>query len=288
MTSIPYHLDDERGAKLSLQWVNEDPEQVQGVEVDRRTSNDSPLIEYRSRIVEHDHLPTTIHCLYEAELYPQRFPDLDNQLDELDIRNEALLLTVIDAFNRVQDEWEEDGIEVKWYKEPELDVILETIDQVQFGQSVPVVGGELLSLFITNHPLPNANHRVAISLLETYLSMYDSGFEMPNTGVTGEWFDWAENFVYKSKRLMTLARKLGLLNKLQDCGCEQVVRDGDNVIRFEDHDFSVQNYFEYYAENLHRQESIGFVHGVLDRTDNAHLLNLEDDGQRAFLDRLSA
>lgn len=288
MASVPYHLDDGSGAVLSLQYANENRDRIHEVEADRRTNVDSGLLEYRSRVETFDNTSQTIYCLYEAQLYPQNSWDIGAILSELSAEEEAFVLPAIDAFEEVQDEWEEDGKAVKWYKEPEVDKVLSAINNVDFGQPVPKVGGEILSSLITEHPLPNANHRVALSFLEMYLSMYDSDFEMPRTGVTGEWSDWARDYVYKSKRIMTLARKTGLLRTLQDYSFDEVVRDGDNVIEFEDHDLTRSNYTDYYKYEVHLDESIGFVHGVLDRTDNPHLLNMEDEGRDTFIERLSA
>lgn len=289
MPSIPYHFDDERGAVLSLQWVHPSEQRVMEVERDKRTSNEHSLVEYRSEIETHDHLPTTIYSLYEAELHPREYPDLESE-DILSLSQEERVFvdTVLDAFAGVEEEWENTGKEVRWYKPPDVETIINVLNRVEFRQPVAYVGGELLSRFITEHPLPNGNHRVGLSLLETYLATYDSGFEMPNTGVTGGWFDWAEEFVYQSKRLMTLARKCGLLRNLSTYGCNAVVRDGDNVLLFEDYDLQVDNYFDTYANEKHLESSVGFVHGVLDRTNNYELIATEDRGLAEFIQKLTA
>lgn len=286
MVSIPYHIDD-GGAVLSLCWANEDREQVNEVEIDKRTNIDQPLEAYRSRICTYTNTEPTIHCLYEAKLHERNSWDIEAILSGLDDSEEVLVLPVIDAFQGIQDDWERDGKVVKWYKEPEIERILRTFDTVDYRQTVPEVGGELLSRFITEHPLPNANHRVALSILEMYLSTYEDGFELPNTGVTGEWSDWAEGYVHQSKQIMTLARKTGLLRTLERYGCERVVRDGDNVIDFADYDLSVPNYTDHFKQ-MHREESTAFVYGVLDRTNNVELLSRQDDGKETLINRLSS
>jgi prophage maintenance system killer protein len=197
-------------------------------------------------------------------------------------------LPAIDAFEGIQKEWESDGKDVKWYKEPEIDKIISAIDRVEFGETVPEVGGQILSSFITEHPLPNANHRVALSYLEMYLSMYDPDFELPKAGITGQWEDWARNYVYKSKRIMTLARKTGLLRTLRDYGADEVLRDGDNVIEFADYNLDRDNYLHYHKYEHHLDESIAFTTGVLDRTGNPELLSKEDRGREEFIERLSS
>lgn len=287
MTDVAYHLDDDTGAKLSLQFVNSNREVVNEREVDARTSVREPLLAYRSNIRELEHLDETYYALYEAKLHPKEDPTLEERMSDLGEYQEAFVTTTLDAFDHVIGEWEEDGQEVKWYKPLEIGKIASVLDSVNFNQEVSKVGGELLSNFITTHPLPNANHRVAISLLEAYLMSLDDDFEMPNTGITGEWYNWAEGFVYKSKRLMTLARKSGLLRHLHDAGVDRVVRDGDNYIRLSNHELDRSDYLDYYAGEVHRKEAIGFVTGILDRAGHPELLGQQDRSRRRFLERLS-
>lgn len=286
MVSVQYHRDDNSGAKLSLWFVNEDRNQVLDVAADRRTSTDSPLQEYRSKVEECTETSPTTYLLYEAQLYPRGSWEVDNILSGLSDEREAIAVPIIDAFQEIVDDWEQDGKEVKWYKAPEIDKVFSALDAVDFGEPIPVVGGQILSNLITEHPLPNANHRIAMSFLEMYLSTYEPEFELPNTGITGQWEDWAKEFVYESKCIMTLSRKCGLLRTLEEYGCTEVVRDGGNVITFEDYDLSRSDYTDYYQNKVHLEQSIGFVHGVLDRTNNPELLSMEDNGRDEFVDAL--
>lgn len=288
MQEIPYHYDQNGDDILSLTWANPSIDEVYAVEQDYRTGLANPLQEYRTKVVTFDHLPTTIHCLYEAEIYPRQYPDLDSDQFESMQDNEHLFVeSVIDAFSGVEDEWEESGQELRWYKEPSIEDIRRVLHRVDFCQPVPDVGGELLSKFITTHPLPNANHRVALSVLELYLQTFDQNFELPDTGITGEWFDWAEEYVFESKVLMTLARKCELLSYLREWGCEAVVRDGDNRIVFDEYDLAVDDSFRYYAGSEHLAQSKVFVKAILDRTNQIDLMEREDDGKEAFLSRLA-
>lgn len=286
MPTVPYHVSKD-DLVLTLRWVNSDRESVEDVETDFQDSVDHSANRFESKIRTFNHFGTTTHCLYTAEVYPRRYSDM-NLWEHAGPEDRLFVDTVLDAFSSIEDEWISDGMEISWYKKPEVEKLFDLLDNVEFQQPVAVVGGELLSCFISTHPLPNGNHRVGMSLLETYLNTYDPEFSMPTTGVTGEWFDWAKEFVYNSKTLMTLARKCELLRTLRDYGCDGVVRDERNVLLFDEYDLDLSNPFEHYANRVHREESIGFVHGVLDRTNNHELIATEDNGYRAFIDSLSA
>ena len=279
--------DDGNGAVLSLEFANNDEDCVYEVEADRRINNRIPLLEYRSRIREYSNTNTTIYCLYEAQLHRRNSWDIESILSELSRKHELLTLPAIDAFESVQEEWNNDGKDVNWYKEPEIEKVIRAIDRVEFGQPVATVGGELLSRLITEHPFLNANHRTSISYLEMYLSTYNPEFSMPTTGITGEWFDWAQEYVYSSKKIMTLARKCGLLRWLRDYGYECVTRDGDNQIIFDEYDLDRRDYLDHYSNGLHLEESIAFVHGHLDRTNSPELFRTNDNGLEWFIRELT-
>lgn len=285
MTAIPYHLDAGGDVVLSLEWVNSDPENVFDVERQKRASVTEPLIEYRSRVEHYEELG--LHCLYEAELHQ---PDDEHwsELSELSTREKLIADTLIDAFLQIERERENDGVPLLWYKTPDIESIIAAIDQIQFRQSIPEVGGQILSNIITEHPLPNANHRAAISFLETYLQSFDHEFTMPQTGVIGEWKDWAADFVHESKKLMMLGRKGQLLSQVKQCGCERVIRDGGHLIELDKYQLDVPNPFERYAGEVHQEQSRGFVYGILERTESSHLIGEQDQGKSTFVDRLAA
>lgn len=68
------------------------------------------------------------------------------------------------------------------------------------------------------------NHRTAIDLLDRYLTSYDAGFAMPDTGEEGRWFEWVRDYIYDSERLLTLRNHYSQLDWAARCGYAIVER----------------------------------------------------------------
>lgn len=170
-------------------------------------------------------------------------------------------------------------------KKPDLSEIVEQVDKVQWRQSVPVVGGNLLSNLITGHGLPNANHRTSISFLETYLQTFDPTFEIPDTGVDGEWYDWSADFVQESKRLLMLSRKSPMFQYLVQWGCDFVRRKNGDDVRLMDYRIGVDDPHSYFCRK-HQELCIRFIYKIIERAGHETLQKKEDPGKSVFVDRL--
>jgi hypothetical protein len=107
------------------------------------------------------------------------------------------------------------------------------------------------------------------------------------TGITGEWYDWAEAFVRESKRLLTLSRKCHLFRYLRHWGCDGVVRKDEAALRFENYAVDVENPLAHFRQQ-HRELSMEFVYEILERTEENALIAREDQGRSVFIDRLTA
>lgn len=282
---LSYHhrLDD--GTVLSLQFVNPNQERVEAQEQQQRQNALSDGAEnFESRIREQTY-ETTFYTLYAAAIYPREFPDEDIQ--SLSQRESLIVDSLLGAFRSIEKQWEQQGEPLKWYKRPDLRRIVEEVSGTQWRQPIPDVAGCLLSNLIFGHGLPNANHRSSLSFIETYLSTFEAEFEIPDTGVHGEWFDWSEEFVHESKRLLMLARKAQMFHYLEDWGCHAIRRKNDVVVEFDDYDIYVEDPWSHFREQ-HRELSKEFVYQILERTEYDDLIGQRDPGKRVFLDRLSA
>ncbi|MDL0139224.1 hypothetical protein PNP85_06875 [Halobacterium salinarum] len=198
-------------------------------------------------------------------------------------------LPVINAiytyFDELRSTKRERGDPLEAYKQNELEKIPEILNSVEWRQTVPEVGAELLSEFILAHPMPNTNHRTAIVLLDRYFQSFDNDVTIPDTGETGEWYDWASNYVEDSKRLLTLRRRHRIFRYAKKLGYDTIKRKDDVLIRLEEYDIDRNDAFKHFeAKHLARTER--FVQTVLEKTDATHLGDVKDDGKSAFVDRL--
>lgn len=283
VSGFPYHVWQE-GEVLSLQFANPDRSAVENKLEREREEAGEEVSEFRSEIICRE-LDMDIYGLYTTKIYPREFEE--KQFAQLSPEEELLIGTVLEGFEAIEEECAVENRPLKWYKKPDIPTILEQINRVQWKQNVPNVGGHLLSNLIIGHGLPNANHRTSISFLETYLQSFEPDFEVPDTGIHGEWYDWSEEFVRESKRLLTLSRKAPILCYLDEWGCSALVRKNDNEIDFTDYSLHVENPHDYFRQK-HREMSTEFVYQILERTEYNHLIAKEDLGKTVFIDRLTA
>jgi len=284
VSEFPYHLREDDDEVLSLQFANPDRSLVRQKLEEKRNEVKDQVLDFRSEIISRE-IDQQIYGVYWTEIYPREFED--EQLRSLSEEEELIVGTVLEGFEAIEEDCAIEDEPLKWYKKPDLHEISEQVDRAQWKQTVPDTGGHLLSNLIIGHGLPNANHRTSISFLETYLQSFEPDFEVPDTGVHGEWYDWSESFVRKSKRLLTLSRKARVLRYLEDWGCDALVRKNDNEIDFTEYNLSVDDPHDHFR-GLHRELSTEFVYQILERTEYDHLIAKEDPGKSVFVDRLAA
>ncbi len=285
MTSgLDYHRRVGPRAILSLQYANPDPHEVIEKEQNRSEAAGTNLRDFKSSIVPY-RLSERIYVLYIAEIHPREFPDDD--LQNLSDADRILIQTLLDGFETIEKDCAESGSPLLWYKRPDLSEIVQQIDRVQWRQSVSAVGGNLLSNLITGHGLPNANHRTSISFLETYLQTFDPTFEIPDTGVDDEWYDWSADFVQNSKRFLMLSRKSPLFRYLLRWGCEYVSRKNGDEVYLDDYDIHISDPYTHFSHR-HRELCTRFVYKILERAGYENLQDEEDSGKSVFIDRLAA
>ncbi|MXR43216.1 hypothetical protein GRX01_17990 [Halobaculum sp. WSA2] len=234
----------------------------------------------------------TIYLLYTRTLFDAAYPEFQTEEaviewfdTEFSADDKQILFAVIDIFDGILSEKEEQGASLATYKKMDLEKIPEVLNRVEWRQLVPDVGAELLSGFILAHPMPNTNHRTGIGLLDRYLTSYEADFTMPDTGEEGRWYQWAREFIYDSKQVLTLRNQLPLLRWAREYGYEHAERKEGIRIDLTEVDVERDDYRNYYAQR-HLSRSRRFVETVLTEADATHLLNKRDDGKRAFVDRL--
>lgn len=233
-----------------------------------------------------------IHLLYTRPLFETAYPEFETQGDvikwfdaEFSEGDKQILFAVVDIFDGILTEKEEQDAEFSTYKKMNLEKIPDILNRVEWRQLVPDVGAELLSYFILAHPMPNTNHRTGIGLLDRYLTSYDEGFMMPDTGEEGQWYQWAREFIYDSKRILTLRNQLPLLMWAQQYGYERAERKEGIQINLAEIEVDRDDHRSYYTD-CHLDRTREFVETALEEADATHLLKETDDGKRAFVDRL--
>ncbi len=217
--------------------------------------------------------------VYTTEKEVSRVP-LEVNLPEYGDRTHKLVKTVRDLFEYIDEEQSLD-----WYKKPELSGVADAINRVQWRQSVPEVGGELLSRLILRHGLPNANHRTAIAFLQTYLETLKPGIGVPQTNVGDEWSDWTNEFIVDSKKLLTVRRNAGGFQHLAERGATILERKGGVEIHLDEYEITTDNPWKHFRRK-HEERSVEFVVKYVRRAGGDELLEEIDDGKRAFADRL--
>lgn len=280
---LPYH-QMENDLVLSLKYLNTERSEVQSIADEQHTTADRDVT-VTTKIREY-HFDNPLHAVYVAESHLRRLPE--NW--EITLSHQDLILAdaVLSSFRGVAEEWAEQGRPLNWYKQPQPNSIAEIFDKVEWQQQVPAVAGEIMSCLVRKHPLPNANHRTAVAFMRTYLQSManDPDAEFPPAGTyDGEWFDWAKEYVYESKRLLLLRRKSGLLRFAKNQGVDIVRRKGGIEIDLSAHDFGGD--MVQMATTAHRNRCIQFARELISRSEYEQLLNEIDDGKAAFVDRLS-
>lgn len=236
----------------------------------------------------------TIYLLYTKTRFDAAYPHFESEEEviewfdeEFTEGDEQILFAVVDIFDGILTEKKEQGTGFSTYKEMDLERISDILNRVEWRQRVPDVGAELLSYFILVHPMPNTNHRTGLGLLDRYLSSYDESFVMPETGDEGKWYRWAREYIYDSKRLLTLRNQLPLLYWADEYGYEAVERKEGFQIDLDEIDLDRDDYRSYYTDR-HLARSSEFVKTALTEAEATHLRQKTDDGKRAFVDRLRA
>lgn len=287
--TLQYHHPD--APLFSVAYITDDQRQYKQKEIKLRKQDDTALLTERDAVGGEER-----YLLYTKRARDAVMPDfateadvrtwLDDHFDDDDI---PVLLAVVDIFAGILQEKEEQGTPIEFYKQLQLEKLPEVLARVEWGQPVPDVGAELLSAFVIAHPMPKANHRTGIGLLERYLTSNDEAFTLPAPAPEAEptWFSAAAEYIYSSKRLLVLRRTTPILRWAHKYGYRRVERKEGIHLDLQDVDFDRRDHFERYTER-HRARSKTFVETLVDDAGATQLHHATDDGKRAFVERFRA
>lgn len=274
-------------SRFALRFISDDKQ-----DRSEKASQLSEEFDIEMAIIDESVGEEMIHLLYTKTLFDAAYPEFETDEDVIEWLDEEfsegdkqILFAVIDIFDGILTEKEQRDADFATYKKMDLEKIPDVLNRVEWQQLVPDVGAELLSYFILAHPMPNTNHRTGIGLLDRYLTSYEEDFTMPDTGEEGQWYQWAREFIYDSKRILTLRNQLPLLEWAQQYGYKRAERKEGIQINLAEIDLDRDDYRSYYTDR-HLDRTREFVETALKEADTTHLLRETDDGKRAFADRL--
>lgn len=266
---VYYHLPDDE--QFSLDYVADSRDTLD----DRLDSYDEPV----ETAVETYELDEVVHAIYTKTDVVETADALQNDLDaafaDMEPSTRVIVRELLEVFEGVQEKkYDEEGVPLDVYKNVGIDRLPEALDRVDWAKPVPRSGGQLVSNLVLCHALPNANHRTAFAMLESYVKATRPSFECPSLVTDDyEWERWVDGYIVDSKRLLTVRRNVGPFSYLSQYGCETVARKGGIKIRLREYDLDVSPYeaLSQYARE-HERRSRDFVETLLERTANDGLI----------------
>lgn len=271
MTSdlVDYHHPDDD--QFSLDFVNPDRDEIQ----DRLEGYDNTI---ETRVRSYD-LDDKIHVIYvktndvdEAENVQY---DFDEAFTKMDSEMRIIVRETLEVFKRIQErKHDQEGVPLDAYKGIEIDRIPDALEQVNWSLTVPETGGRIASNLVLGHALPNANHRTAFGMLETYLKAVDSSFRLPSMVTDGyDWQQWVDEYIVDSKRILTVRRNIGRFRYLRSHGCETIRRKGGIEIPLSNFDLDMTKHESLvnYAKK-HERRTTAFVETILQKMNHGELI----------------
>lgn len=224
MGHIYYHYPGDK--QFSLDFVHPDPAEIV-----------SQIVEYDDDIavkVQTYDIDEEFYVIYTSRvgggLVREIDFDLKTSLAEMSDDNSTIVVRLLEIYRALitQNE-EEEGVPVESYKKIDVDALPDVLNRTSWEGSATDVAGRLASNLILKHPLPNANHRTAVALVQFYLRRLNSGFSMPETSVevdpeSYDWREWVNEYINESKRLLTVRRKNVLFKHLYRFGARTLER----------------------------------------------------------------
>lgn len=266
MTIVPYHIEHD-GVYYSLSYVYDTRELAEDAEN-----------ETNSRTVV---APLGIDsCCGQYTVATVPKGTQEGAYDDQNETTVAVVDSILSLFQHVSADQH-----LEWYKPLEPENIATAVERVQWRRSIAEVGGELVSRVILSHGLPNANHRTSIAPLELYARTFRDLPTAPQTNTGDEWIPWVNEYIRKSKRLITVRRNAGLFSYLRSLGASGVRRKNDVVIEFAEYPPDVEDSWGQYQDR-HEQLWIEFARRFFDRWGVSDLADETDEGKRILAARL--
>lgn len=263
-----HHPEDEQ---FSLDFVNPDRD-----EIENQLAGYDDKTETRIKPYE---LDEEVYVIYTKTNEVDKAEDIQYAFDaaftEMDPDTRVIARETLEVFKRIQErKHDEEGIPLDAYKGIEIDRIPDALEQINWTATIPETSGQLASNLILCHALPNANHRTAFGVLETYLKAVDSSFDLPSM-VTDDydWQTWVDEYIVDSKRLLTVRRNVGRFQYLRSHGCETIRRKGGIEIQISEYDLDMPQHeaLTDYARK-HERRTTAFVETILQKMNRSDLL----------------
>ncbi|QSX01003.1 hypothetical protein [Haloterrigena alkaliphila] len=279
-----YH--HERDKQFSLDFVNPDLQAV-----GQRVVNYDG---HKSVKVEEYELDRTVYVVYTASGASGPADameyDLSEYIQSLSPANSVIATRLVEVFRNVLEEnYEEEGKRVRAYKDISAEDIAPALNQVDWEGTATEVAGRLASNLILKHPLPNANHRTSIGMAQLYLRRVDPDFSMPDTAIQVDgaaeydWMEWVNDYINRSKRLVTVRRKGDRFKYLENFGCDVLERKHEIEIRLDNYELDMQpsERWRHYAKK-HEELWIEFTEDAVRRTGKTALLEADALSKHEF------
>jgi hypothetical protein len=287
MGHVYYHYPEDK--QFSLDFVNADPADV----VTR-------IVEYDDEVavkVRQYTLDEAFYVVYTSRGDRGVVKDLDfdlsDALERMDPDNGVIVTRLLEIYRALlsQNE-EEEGTPVEAYKNIDIDVFPDALDEVSWDGSATDVAGRLASNLILKHALPNANHRTAVAMMQFYLRRINLDFSMPETAVESEtesydWRDWVNEYIEESKRLLTVRRKNVPFKHLREFGATTLERKHGVLIDLTEYELDMYPHEakEKYARE-HEQLWIEFVEEAIERAGYPEMQNASAVSKTEFAERI--
>jgi len=288
---VYYHHTDNK--QFSIDFVNPDRDTVDD-RVEQYDDDETDVI------VEEYELDRTVYVVYTTSGASGAAEEIEydflEEIEELTPANRVIATRYASLFETViRENYEEEGERVQAYKDVDVEAIDNALNQIDWNGTAVEVAGRIASNLILKHPLPNANHRTAIGLVQVYLRRVDPEFSMPDTaraldgGEEYDWMEWVNEYIEDSKRLLTVRRNGKKFAYLEEWGCEVLERKHDIEIWLDDYelDLAPSTRWRKYAQE-HEKLWIDFVSEAVDRSGLEELREIPGLTKHEFADELQA
>ncbi|MFB6177956.1 MAG: hypothetical protein ABEI99_12615 [Halobaculum sp.] len=277
---VHYHLPENDA--LSISFVNPDLDVVEDEESTYRE---------QTTAIRRYYLEQPVHVLYTGTEPPEtsRIVETSHEsvLRQMEESNRIITIRVLGALSSLVSESRSSASEeLRSYKSLEPGGVATALDRTAWDGTVPEVGGRLLSNLLFRHPLPNANHRVSLALVERYVAAHECGSDAADE-TEFDWTDWVDEYVRESKRLLTVGRNAPRFFYLESFGCDRVAGKGGIEILLDEHELftDIERSLDHHARR-HRRLCVDLVETLLDEQNRGGLSERPGLSKTAFARRL--
>jgi len=274
--NIPYHIGKRR--TFSLQYVTPDENRHKQVKKDFQTDSKVKELDFEAPS------GNRLYLLYTSNIASTQSgrSNIVIETESAPEKNPILSHSFLSCYNGVKS-----STNLDMRKQFDTNKIPELFERIQWKQTIPAVAGQLLSIPIIAHALPNGNHRSSISFVCLYLDYYSDKSNIAKDLVSNATLQKrVDEYQIESKCLLTVRRNKTKFKILEQNGVTSVERKGGIKILLNEYDLSDQMTGDDYS-NLHKLKSQEFVESILKTLNQNHLLNTKDKGKSSYINHLT-